>query len=111
MSHRRSWTQAELDVLIPKVEQRLAAMEEEWGQEVRGLGPMTPGECLDYLNRLLDHAVERPLTHQECFLHGQLMACYEMAVRAEMLGKKGRYFVVSEEQINRAAAADGGSDA
>jgi hypothetical protein len=33
-------------------------------------------------------------------MSGQLLACFEQAIRAEMLGKKGRYFVMSEDQIN-----------
>ena len=32
---------------------------------------------------------------------GQLLAVFQYAVRAETLGRKGRYFVLSEEDINR----------
>lgn len=68
-------------------------------QEVRPLSPMTVDEALDYLVRLIELASGRPLSERESILHGQLLACYEMAIRAEMLGKKGRYYVLSEDKI------------
>ena len=102
-TNRPPYTRAQLDVMIPKVKAQLAADEaaaiEDGIGEINGMPPMTKDEALDYLARLMDAGQERLLTRHECFMHGQLMAVFEMAIRAEMLGKKGRYLVVSEEQV------------
>lgn len=37
---------------------------------------------------------------------GQAVSCFEQAVRAEMLGKRGRYFMISEDDIEKLAARD-----
>lgn len=106
--HEVPWTRAEVDAILPKLK---ASMEEccvGHEHEVKPLPPMTTHESRDYLLRLMDIAAKRPLTFAECFLHGQLLAVYEHAVKAEMLGKKGqRYFVISEDQINERLRAEG----
>lgn len=85
--------------MIPKLEKSIEDIAAGQPHEVRGLPPMTVEECENYFYGLMDLAAERPLTEAECFIHGQLMCCYRMAIKAEMLGKKGRYFVFSEEDI------------
>lgn len=49
-------------------------------------------------------ATMRMLTEAEAFIGGQLLAQFQHATRATMLGKKGRYYVISEEEIERAQA-------
>lgn len=103
MSTKRPYTREQLDRMIPKVKALLArdeaaAIEDGIG-EITGMPPMTRDEALEFLSRLVAAGQERLLTRHEGFMHGQLMSVFEQAVRAEMLGKKGRYFVVSEEQI------------
>lgn len=98
------WTHEELQAAIPKLEKgldQIVAEEAEQGNEVKPLPAMTFEECREYFDRIMDIASERPLTKSECFIHGQLLCCFEMAVRAEMLGKKGRYFVFSQESIEQ----------
>ncbi len=68
---------------------------------IRGLPPMALDEAKDLLLALGDTATVRVLTEDEAFLHGQLIASYGMAVRAATLGRKGRYYVISEEDIAR----------
>jgi hypothetical protein len=48
-------------------------------------------------------AAERALDRDECFLFGQLLNVYRMSIEARMLGKRGRYFVLSEADVERAA--------
>ena len=109
MKNRVPWTRAELDELIPparaRIDAAMAADEAEFG-EIKPVGPMTHDECLDYFSRLLDVAQQRPLTGKECFLFGQLFQCFKQAVQAEMLGKKGRYYVVSAEQLAKVLAGE-----
>jgi hypothetical protein len=100
------WNREELEYLIPKLEEKLDRVEEEQrdsqlhGQEeVRPMPPMEVDECVGYLIRLVDAASKRPLTSREIFMHGQLLCVFKQAVMAEMLGKKGRYVVVSEDGI------------
>lgn len=101
MSARPPWTHEELQALIPELEREIAQTEAEQKEEVRPLPPMTVEEATQFFYRLMDIAATRPLTQRECFMHGQLLACFQYAVRAETLGKKGRFFVLSEEQINQ----------
>ena len=93
------YTHEELQALIPQLKKKLDAIVAEQPHEVRPLPPMSVEEAKDYFYRLMDIAAERPLTQAECFVHGQLLSCFKMAVRAEMLGKKGRYFVFGEDEI------------
>lgn len=98
---RLPWTRDELETLLPKLKQELADIEAAEPHEIRPLPPMTREECQDYFNRLMDTAAERPLTSAECFIHGQLLCNYQHAILAESFGKKGRFFVISEEEINQ----------
>ena len=64
-------------------------------------------ECVERLNALADLATTRLLSNAEAFLHGQLCSMLVQAVRAEMLGQKGkRYYVVSEDDLQRLLAGD-----
>lgn len=99
---RIPWTHEELQAMLPKVEAQLEQAEAEAKEEgaiLKPLPPMTVEECKEYFWRLMDSAAERPLTLDECGLHGQLLAQYEQAVMARFLGKKGRYYVISEDNV------------
>ena len=98
MAGRFPLTQDEVEALIPKLEADLAEIEAEQ-EDARPLPAMTLSESQDRLLRLIGAATTRPLTGSEQFIAGQLLACYRMAVQAEMLGKKGRYFVIGEDDI------------
>lgn len=63
------------------------------------LPPLTKDESVGYMWKLLDIASEMPLNKQQCFLFGQLLCQYEMAIIAESLGKKGRFYVIPEDKI------------
>jgi hypothetical protein len=93
------WTKAELDKLIPIARAKLDRMVEEAPFTLKPLDPMTVEECEEYFRRLMDLATERLLTPQECCIHGQLLAVYKMACRAELLKLKGRYYVISEKEM------------
>jgi len=101
MNH--AWTRTELEALLPKLQSSLRRDEEEaaaQGADLRGLPPMTKDEARHYIERLSDLAMERRLSLTEAMLFGGLLASFEMAVKAEMLGKKGaRYYVIEESQI------------
>lgn len=109
MSARTPWTREELKALIPVLDRELTNAENEY-RNVKPLPPMTVEECEQLHRGLLDIAGERALTMEECFMMGQILACYQSAVRAEMLGKKGRYFVVAEDQLNELLAAQKAND-
>lgn len=96
--NRTPYTLEELETILPVLEERLAETEEE-NPDAQPLPPMTAGECMEFFKRLLDYAGERPLTKQECFIFGQLLAQFRQATMAEVLGKKGRYYCISENQI------------
>jgi len=101
-SERIFWTHEELQAMIPKIEDRLDEAEakaKEEGCTLKPLPSLTEEECKDYLFRLLDAASARTLTLDECYLHGQILAQFEQAVIARCLGKKGRYYVISEDNI------------
>lgn len=53
----------------------------------------------DLILALGETAAERLLTADEAFLLGQLLASLRMAIEARMLGKRGRYYVISEAQF------------
>lgn len=97
------WTQEELDQLLPKVkkdlEKKIEETEAEQEEPVKPLPPMTKQEALDFLWRLIETTGERTLTSRERFIFSQLLAIFEQAILAERLGKKGRFYVVSEEHI------------
>lgn len=107
MDDRTPWSHEELQEMIPAMKSQLdAEMSEVEAQEpgIKPLPPLATEECLDYFCRLLDVASERPLTREECFIHGQLLSQYAQAVIAEKMGKKGRFYVVSEEDIMKLMA-------
>jgi hypothetical protein len=100
---RVPWTLAELQAMTPVIERRLQQVEAESGFVVKPLPPMTTQECLDHFGRLLDAAIARRLTDQERFVFEELLSVYRMAIRADVMGYKGRFFVLSEDDIREAA--------
>lgn len=99
---RIPWTHNELQSMIPKIEARLEEAEaeaKEEGTTLKPLPPLTEQECLEYFWRLMDSASQRPLTLEECGLHGQLLSQFQQSVMARCLGKKGRYYVISEDNV------------
>ena len=102
---RIPWTREELQALVPKLEANLKRTEEDmdlfFEEEIKPVPPMTENECFALLMGLMDQAHQRPLTRKECFLHGQILAQYRMAVAATVMGKKGRYYVIPEDAINQ----------
>ena len=106
MAERRPSTMAELDALIPRLDASLRRTEEAH-PGIKGLPPLFRTECVERLNALAELATTRPLSQEEAFLHGQLCASLIQAVRAEILGQKGkRYYVVSEEDLARLLQGD-----
>jgi hypothetical protein len=107
MTDRRMWTREEMRAMIPPIEARVDELKARLDEAaadfapgaVRPLPPMTVAEARDYLINLVQAAGSRCLTAEEEFLAGQLLACYEMAVRAETLGRPGRYIVIGEDDI------------
>ena len=97
---RLPYSLAELRAMIPRLEAGLAEIESEF-PNARPVPPLAADEVLELLHGLMGAAASRSLTRDEIFLHGQLLCSYKMAVQAETLGKKGRYFVVSEEDLHR----------
>jgi hypothetical protein len=99
------WTMDELRRVIPHLETRLeenqARCQAEEGFTPRPLPPMSTEECLDLFSRLLDRARAGPLAAADRFLFEQCLSAYQMAVRAETLGKSGRWFVFSEADFNQ----------
>jgi hypothetical protein len=98
MTTRTPWTPEELKAETTMIDRRLKETEHEY-PGARPVPPMTVDECKEHFFGLMGIAAEQPLTRDQCFLHGQLLSVLISAVRAEMLGKKGRYFVLSEEDI------------
>src|SRR5262249_22512968 len=109
MGERRQWTRAELDAALACTEARLAETEADY-RDARPVPPMTVEECLGYGQALMDLARGRPLTRQECFLHGQLMSVLIHAATAEALGYRGRYFVIPEDLVEQALGAEEGPE-
>jgi len=107
---RPPWTFEELKAVAGPLREKIdvegIACELE-NPDARPLPPMTVEEAREMLICLVERGANRQLTRPEMFLHGQLLACFEMAVRAETLGKPGRYFVISEQQINDLCAQHG----
>jgi hypothetical protein len=104
------WTHEELGAMKRRLAERCNQTEER-RPNIRPVPPMTEAEAAELLQALAETALARVLTEDEVFLHGQLLAAYRMAVRASMLGRKGRYYVLSEEDIARAAAIEGKDNA
>ena len=101
---RIPWTLEELQAALPAVEDSLDTAEavcREAGFEPRPLPVLSTEECLEFFGRILDSACGSPLSPASRFLFEQLLATYRMAVLAEALGKKGRYYVFSEEDLRR----------
>ena len=101
MKDRIPWTREELRAMLPRVEEKLDEAEACFAPgAVRPLSPMTVSEARELILSQIHLSTSRILTAEESHLAGELLAVFEMAVRAEMLGKRGRYFVVSEDQID-----------
>lgn len=98
---RQPWTHEELEKLVPRIEKELDDTEAQYEGKVKPLPKLSQQECLDYFFRLMNIAAERPLTQEECFIHGQLLNVYRQTVMAEMLGKgkESRYMVISEDDM------------
>jgi hypothetical protein len=99
---RIPYTYEELAAMKRNLDESIEQAEREY-PNARPLPPMTRLEAEDLIMRWIDTAVTRQLTADEAGLMGQLLACYRMGIQAEMLGKKGRYFVLSEAEIERLA--------
>jgi hypothetical protein len=97
---RPPYTHEELQQMLGVVHTRLAALEQAYAA-ARPVPPMKVTETLDYLNALIDRAGTRALTPDEQFLMGQLHQQLRQAVIAYTLGYRGRYYVVSEEELAR----------
>jgi hypothetical protein len=97
---RSAWTIEELDGLKHRLERSINRTEEEF-PNLRGLPPMTEDEAKDMLLAFIDTATTRPLTVDESALCEQLVCQFRMAVQAQMLGRKGRYYVLSEDEISK----------
>lgn len=97
---RTPWTHEQINEFLPQLKADLAK-EEAANPNMRPLPPMTVEECKNLFFRLINIVSTRSLTHEECCIMGQLLAVFQGAVRAETLGHKGRFFVLSEEDINR----------
>lgn len=98
------WSVEEIERVAPKIRADLKKYELE-NPDVKLLPPMTVEEATDFFLRYLNTATERPLTTAETLILSQLLSCYKQAVRAETMGKKGRYIVLSEDDINSMMAA------
>ena len=99
IQHMTPWTHAELRAIVPVMEAQLEASVSVLDYEVRPLPVMSHAEVRDTLLNMMNVAATRALTPQECFIHGQLLAQLETAVRAQMLGFNGRFLVMTEAQI------------
>jgi hypothetical protein len=95
------YTYEELAELKHQLSSKIKSYERE--TQSRPLPPMEEEEALVLLTCFIDTATERLLTGDEAGMMGQLLATHKMAVEARMLGKKGRYFVVSQADVERLA--------
>ncbi len=96
---RSAWTHEELDAMV-KTTREIVEQTEAEIPDARPLPPLTEDEARVLLLALIEMAGERPLTRAECFLHGQLLAQFRMAILAQKLGRpSGRYYVISEADI------------
>lgn len=97
---RNPWTHEEIQEFLPKLESELAQKESE-NPNIKPLPPMTLDECKTYLFRFIGLASERPLSGDEAFFLGQLISVFQSSVRAETLEYKGRFFVLTEDDVNQ----------
>jgi hypothetical protein len=97
---RLPWTHEQIQQLVPKLEESLRQQEAE-NPNIRPLPPMAFDECLDLFFRLIDTATNRALTLDEAGFMGQLLHAFQSAVRAETLGYKGRFMVITEKDVQR----------
>ena len=105
---RSPWTHEELDAMLRSTRQHIDQTESEY-PDARPLPPLTEDEAFKMLNLIAETAAERALTPSECFLHGQLLAAFKMAILAVKLGRPpGRYYVIAEADIPRLTNAGGG---
>ena len=74
--------------------------------EVRALPPMSEPEARELLMSWIATARHRQITEGEAFLMEQLLSAFGMACRAEVLGYKGRYYVISEDRLIELTSRD-----
>jgi len=96
------WTYEELERMKQSLSASLDQTEKD-RPNIRPLPPLSEEEAIDLLNVLIGTAHRRTLTEDEAFLHGQLLSCFRMAVRADSLGRKGRFFVLRQDDFERLA--------
>ena len=99
-NHQSPYSREELAALRKRLEEQLGDLERDY-PEVRPLPPMDEEEAKALLLGLMETATIRLLTVDESFLAGQLLSAFRMAVQAGMLGKRGRFFVIEEEALDR----------
>lgn len=107
---RLHWTQEELKQVRARLKAEVIAQESLAPADAKPLPPMTVDEARDWIGLILTIAEQWPLTPSEAHLHGQLLCIFMHAVRAETLGRRGRYFVIHEsevaERVRRVAAGN-----
>lgn len=94
------WTYEELQQMLGTVTKQIEISEAE-NPNARPVLPLSEEEAFGLIFKLVGLAEARALTGDEVFLFGQLIANYRMSVEARMLGRKGRYFVISEAQLEK----------
>jgi hypothetical protein len=94
------WTLAELETMLAANLARIRRAEADY-PEARPVPPLAVAECRELLLALADRAQWDTLEDEEVFLCGQLVQQFEQAVRAETLGYKGRYYCMSEAQLEQ----------
>jgi len=104
-SDARPYTHEELAEMRTRLSNSIQQAEHD-NPGARPLPPMLEQDARDLLLELTKIAVERLLTSSESFMAGQLLAVYRMAIEARMLGHHGRYYVVSEADVERIAKTD-----
>ncbi len=99
---RSAWTHEELGAML-KTTREIVEQTEAEHPDARGLPPLTEDEARDLLLfGLIETAKKRALTEAECFMCGQLLAAFRMAILAQKLGRPpGRYYVISEADIEK----------
>jgi hypothetical protein len=95
---QRAQDSAAIRTAVVDLDEELAKFEQE-NPEARPLPPLTEADCREIFSSLMDIAAERALGLDECFLVGQVLAAYKMAIRATTLGYNGRFIVMSAEEI------------
>lgn len=99
-SSRMPWTNEQIQALVPILDDEMREIESEC-EGIRPLPAMLLDEARDLVLRFIHQAESRQLTNFEATIMGQLLSVFEQAVRADMLGKKGRYFVISEDDVTK----------